>query len=105
LNTIAFCRPMPAPTASVAVRDTQKVAVNEAANRALEVSRELGRELPAQVPTSAAVNLRLVILDIVVFAGVDPETAVTAMREGRGELPVVGLPSAVRFPFWPGRRR
>lgn len=75
------------------------------ANHALEVSRELGSERPAQVPTSAAVNLRLVILDVVVFAGVDPETAVAAMREGRGELPVIGTPSPVRLPFWPGRRR
>jgi uncharacterized membrane protein YgaE (UPF0421/DUF939 family) len=75
-----------------------------AANRALEVSRELGRELPAQASTSAAVNLRLVILDTVVFAGVDPETAVTAMREGRGELPVISVLSPVRLPFWPGRR-
>jgi hypothetical protein len=72
-----------------------------AADRALSVARRLaGTEEPAESYLSAAIlAVRMVAVDIMVFAGVDPEDVVEAVREGTGELAVPAPPSAPRVPF------
>jgi hypothetical protein len=77
----------------------------EAADRALEVARRLATGDPPSEPESVAamVALRTVASDLMVFAGVDPEQADAAVREGTGEFRVPAPPSSPRAPF--GLRR
>jgi fusaric acid resistance family protein len=77
----------------------------EAADRALEVGRRLaaGNSPSGPEAVAALVALRTVASDLMVFAGVDPEEADAAVREGTGEFHVPTPPSSPRAPF--GRRR
>jgi hypothetical protein len=48
------------------------------------------------------VAVRIVAVDIMVFAGIDPKEAVEAVRHGKGEIDVPTPPTAPRTPFrWP----
>jgi hypothetical protein len=77
----------------------------EAADRALEVARRLAAGDPPSEPEAVAamVALRTVAADLMIFAGVDPEEADAAVREGTGEFRVPAPASAPRAPF--GLRR
>jgi hypothetical protein len=77
----------------------------QAADRALEVARRLTKDAPASEPEAVAaiVALRTVASDLMVFAGVDPEQADAAVREGTGEFRVPAPPSSPRAPFGLGR--
>jgi hypothetical protein len=77
----------------------------EAADRTLDVARQLaGVGVPAQAEAIAAVvALRTVASDLMAFAGVDPEEAEAAVREGTGEFRVPAPPAQPRTPF--GLRR
>jgi hypothetical protein len=72
-----------------------------AADRALGVARRLaGIEEPGESYLSAAIlAARMVAVDIMVFAGVDSEDIVEAVREGTGELAVPAPPSVPRMRF------
>jgi len=61
-------------------RDTRQ----RAANRALEIANEVpGADAPAgSAPAAAVLGVRLVANDLIVFAGVDPDDAVEAIRAG-----------------------
>jgi hypothetical protein len=48
--------------------------------------------------------VRLVTLDVMIFAGVDPHDAANALQEGTGELEVAAPPPAPRVPFKPKGR-
>lgn len=74
--------------------------------RAIRVARDVSRlARPALAAESALVTtFLLVVLDLLVFAGVDPRLARAAMRGDAEEVPVVGLPAEVRLPLWPRRR-
>jgi hypothetical protein len=76
-----------------------------AADQALEVARRLaGGAAPSQPEAIAAmVALRTVAGDLMVFAGVDPQEAEAAVREGTGEFQVPAPPPSPRTPF--GLRR
>ncbi len=77
----------------------------QAADRALDVARRLAAG-PAPVEpeaVAAAVALRTVAGDLMVFAGVDAEQADAAVREGTGEFRVPAPPSSSRAPFGLGR--
>jgi hypothetical protein len=71
-------------------------ARQQAADRALEVARRLaGADTPSEPDAVAAfVGLRAVATDLMVFAGVDPEEADAAVREGTGEFRVPAPPSS-----------
>jgi hypothetical protein len=72
-----------------------------AADGALEVARRLAAgPMPSDAEAVAAiVALRTVASDLMVFAGVDPEQAEAAVREGTGEFRVPAPPSSPRAPF------
>jgi uncharacterized membrane protein YccC len=72
-----------------------------AADRALQVTREhegSNTSLDASM-TAALVAVRIVAVDIMVFAGIDPKEAVAAVRHGKGELDLPTPPTAPRTPF------
>jgi hypothetical protein len=48
--------------------------------------------------------VRLVTLDVMIFAGVDPEDTEDVLREGTGEFEVSAPPAAPRVPFKPKGR-
>jgi hypothetical protein len=77
----------------------------EAADRALDVARGLAAGAPPTEPEAVAamVALRTVAGDLMAFAGVDPEEADAAVREGTGQFQVPAPPSSPRAPF--GLRR
>ncbi|HEY7293630.1 MAG TPA: FUSC family protein [Dehalococcoidia bacterium] len=77
----------------------------EAADRALDVARQLaGPGTPSEAEAVAAiVALRTVASDLMVFAGVAPDEAEGAVREGTGAFRVPAPPSQPRAPF--GLRR
>jgi hypothetical protein len=76
-----------------------------AADQALEVARRLATGEPPSDPqaVAAVVALRTVAGDLMAFAGVDPQEADAAVREGTGEFRVPAPPSSPRVPF--GLRR
>jgi hypothetical protein len=85
-------------------------ARQRAAERALDVARRIGdADVMADSALGAVlVALRMVSTDLMVFAGVDPEQAATAVTEGANELDVRTPPRTLRLPFnrdrWPPRR-
>ena len=78
-----------------------QVTRERAADRALQVARGLARDEDyAQPPLAAAVMAaRMVTTDVMVFAGVDPQQAVDAVREGTGEIRVPAPVQPARIPF------
>jgi hypothetical protein len=68
----------------------------QAADRALDVARRLATvATPSESEAVAAlVGLRTVVTDLMVFAGVEPEQAEAAVREGTGEFRVPAPPSS-----------
>lgn len=77
----------------------------EAADRALDVARGLAAGAPPSEHegVAALVALRTVAGDLMAFAGVDPDEADAAVREGTGQFQVPAPPSPPRAPF--GLRR
>jgi hypothetical protein len=73
----------------------------DAADRALAVARPLanrgGRD--ESFLSAAILGIRMVAADIMMFAGVESEEVIEAVREGTGELEVPKPPSAPRTPF------
>ena len=71
-----------------------------AADCALELARwQRDHEATTTDTMAASIALRLVAIDVMVFAGVDHEVAVAAADEGTGELPIATPQSAPKFPF------
>ncbi len=54
---------------------------------------------------AAMMLVRIVAVDLMTFAGVDPEQAVEAVREGSGKFHVPTRPRASRIPFGLSRWR
>jgi len=90
---------------ALAERPGERSTRQESADRALEVARRLATgDSPSEPEAVAAmVALRTVATDLMVFAGVDPEQADAAVREGTGEFRVPAPPPSPRVPF--GLRR
>ena len=79
-------------------------ARQRAAERALDVARQVDEDAMANSALGAmVVALRMVATDLMVFAGVDPGEATTAVKEGAGELDVPTPPQTRRLPFDPDR--
>jgi hypothetical protein len=79
-------------------------ARQRAAERALDVARQVDEDAMANSALGAmVVALRMVATDLMVFAGVDPGEAATAVKEGAGELDVPAPPQTRRLPFDPDR--
>jgi hypothetical protein len=77
-----------------------------AADRALDLTRWVaGSSTLSQSALAASAAIRMVATDVIVFAGVDPDQAANAMREGTGEIEVPDPPPAPRLPFRSDRRR
>jgi uncharacterized membrane protein YgaE (UPF0421/DUF939 family) len=78
-----------------------------AADRALDVAHRLADQDTQSGSRSAAATMagRMVATDIMLFAGIDPDQADDAMREGTGELEVPAPPPAPRTPLSPSRWR
>ena len=78
-----------------------------AADHALDLARRVaGHDAPSQSPLAAAIVIvRVVVTDVMVFAGVEPGQAADAVREGTGELSVSDPPSLPASPLRPRRRR
>jgi hypothetical protein len=92
--------------AAVAQTPGDREARQIAADRALDLVRRMPDHAGGHhTVQAAAVALRAVANDVMVFAGVDPDIAVAAVEEGTGELPVVSPPHAPRIPFQLKRRR
>jgi hypothetical protein len=53
--------------------------------------------------TAAILATQMVAADIMIFAGVDPDQTLAAMREGAGDFRVTSPPRAPRWPFWANR--
>lgn len=98
-------RELAAALADLALRPGDRSTRQEAADRALEVARQLATGgTPSEAEAVAAlVALRTVASDLMVFAGVNPEEADAAVREGTGEFHVPAPASAPRAPFGLGR--
>lgn len=69
-----------------------------AADRALAVARPLA-DRPSHPLEAAALAVRAVAADLMMFAGVEPGQAVEAVEEGTGELEVATPPPSTRAPF------
>lgn len=92
--------------AAVAKDPGGKNARQRAADRALDLVRKpFDLEVATASIDAAYVALRMVAMDVMVFAGVDQEVAEAAVKEGTGEIPVVRPPRAARQPFRFIRRR
>jgi predicted component of type VI protein secretion system len=79
----------------------------DAVERLLEVARRLARAKPspAGTPVAAATTmLRIVIGDVIVYAGVDPDEAAEAVSGGTGAVRVSAPPAVSRRPFTTKRR-
>jgi hypothetical protein len=89
----------------LAVRPGDRSTRQQGADRALEVARRLAAgDMPSEAEAVAAiVGLRMVVSDLMVFAGVDAGQADAAVREGTGEFHVPAPPSSSRAPFGLGR--
>jgi uncharacterized membrane protein YgaE (UPF0421/DUF939 family) len=77
-----------------------------AADRAVDLVRwDAGS--PAQFPQAlvASAAIRMVAMDVMVLAGLDPAQVADAVRGGGGELQVPDPPPAPRMPFHSNRRR
>jgi uncharacterized membrane protein YgaE (UPF0421/DUF939 family) len=72
-----------------------------AVDRSLRVARQMASsvEPPGSALDTATIAIRMVVADIMVFAGVDPDEALAAAREGTGEFRVPAPPRALRTPF------
>ena len=78
----------------------------QAADRALDLTRWVTGSPPqSQAALAASAAIRMVATDVIVFAGVDPDQAADAVREGTGEIEVPDPPPAPRLPFRSDRRR
>ncbi len=77
-----------------------------AVEHALDIARDLVRSgAPAGSPMAGALYaVQVVITDMMVFAGVDTDDAVAAVRAGTGEFRVPAPPVTPRVPFVSGRR-
>ena len=74
-----------------------------AADRALAVAKTLAGDHAhaGSYFAAAALSARMVSLDIMMFAGVDPDEAENAVQEGTGQFEVPTPPRAPRTPFSP----
>lgn len=93
--------------ANLAKKLNDRDARQRAANQALEAARRVSRRSapPGSMLQMAFMVVRIVAVDLMVFAGVAPEEAGAAMREGTREPRVSAPPGATRAPFGPHRRR
>lgn len=84
-------------------RPTRQHAVDEA----LRVARRLPTgDVPSGSPLGAAATVaQLVVVDVMVFAGLDPAQAREAVRKGTGRFEVPPRPTALWTPLGPDRRR
>lgn len=76
-----------------------------AADRALEVARDASDSDAAPRTALSDATLRMVVADIMAFAGVDPDVAVAAVRQDVAgsavpDLAVSKPPALPRLPFW-----
>jgi Fusaric acid resistance protein-like len=76
-----------------------------AADGALRLTRPLADSAAAAGSTLSDAILRIVVADVMAFAGVDPDLAVAAVRKGTADLDVPKPPAPVRLPFWSRLRR
>jgi hypothetical protein len=76
-----------------------------AADSALDAVRPLeGAGAPSDFDIAAALAaLRAVALDVMIFAGVDPDEARAAVKAGTGTFEVPTPPPTTRTPFGPTR--
>nr|WP_240942614.1 FUSC family protein [Planosporangium thailandense] len=93
--------------AALAKKPGDRSTRQHAADRALEASRHLvDHDTPSGSALAAAtVAVRMVAADVMVFAGVEPERAGEASREGAGDLKVPAPPSTPGTPFGVNRWR
>ncbi|HKT40414.1 MAG TPA: hypothetical protein VJR48_18730, partial [Ktedonobacterales bacterium] len=93
--------------ANLAKKLDDRDARQRAANQALEAGRRLSMSNapPGSTLLTALLVARVVAIDLMVFAGVDPDEAVAAMREGTRKPRVSALPRAPQAPFRLNRRR
>lgn len=93
--------------ANLAKKLDDRPARQRAANQALEVARRLSRSSapPGSTLQMAFMVVRVVAVDLMVFAGVAPEEADAAMREGAHQPRVSAPPGEPRAPFSLHRRR
>ena len=78
-----------------------------AADRSLEVARGVREDgtAPAASLAAAHMAMRMLAIDIMVFAGVDAQDAEDAVREGTGQFDIPTPPPTPRTPFGLHRRR
>jgi hypothetical protein len=100
-------RELAAALAGLAAEPGDRAARQAAADRALDAVRPLADGGSPSEPElgAALVALRAVALDVMVFAGVDLEDALAAVKEGTGRFEVPTPPPAARRPFSPTRWR
>jgi hypothetical protein len=76
-----------------------------AADRALGVVRMPAGSAALAESTSSNAVLRIVAVDVMAFAGVDPSVAVAAVRQEVGDAFVPAPPAPPWVPLWSRRRR
>jgi hypothetical protein len=100
-------RQLSAALAELAEAPGDREIRQSAADRALAVSRPFADSGTAADASLAAadVAVRMVAVDLMTFAGVEPGEAANAVDEGTGELAVPSPPSTGRHPLSPERWR
>jgi hypothetical protein len=96
----------------LAARPGDRPIRQQACDRALETARDLVvADVSAGSPLAAGMMAAsTVAIDIMVFSGVDPQSAFEAVRHGSGNIQVAHPPATPRWPFnlgrwWRRRRR
>lgn len=92
--------------AAMAADPEDRTTRRAAADSALAVARRLADADPQGDPAPAAAVLaaQMVTVDVMVFAGVEPDEAAAAVRQGTGEFQVPKPPRTPRVPFITERR-
>jgi hypothetical protein len=93
--------------AELAEAPGDRTARQQAADRALDVVRQFDNDDATTNPPLAAAKMavRMVVADLMTFAGVEPGQAAGVVEEGTGEFKVAPPPSTGRHPLNPTRWR
>jgi uncharacterized membrane protein YgaE (UPF0421/DUF939 family) len=90
---------------SLAANHGDHATRQRATDTALEIARCTTGGTPSESALAAIIALRMMAVDLMVFAGADPREASAAVRDPTRDVRVTVLPPSPRMPFsWRGKR-